>query len=165
MSGVSANLSSYVPTPVVRHFGADPTPLTAAAAERVPSAVLFADISGFTALTERLASRGPVGAEEISRLLNGYFAEVIDLVSAHGGDVVRVAGDAIFALWQDSGAPHDVGKLTLRAAQCGLALQTAYMEMTGASGLSERISSWRSFRRDLRASTTTSAGRNRPYSF
>jgi len=165
MSGVSANLSSYVPTPVVRHFGADPTPLTAAAAERAPSAVLFADISGFTALTERLASRGPVGAEEISRLLNGYFAEVIDLVSAHGGDVVRVAGDAIFALWQDSGAPHDVGKLTLRAAQCGLALQTAYMEMTGASGLSERISSWRSFRRDLRASTTTSAGRNRPYSF
>jgi class 3 adenylate cyclase len=62
--------------------------------ERFPAAVLFADISGFTALTEHLAQQGPAGAEILTRELNTYFGRLIDLITIHGGDVIKFAGDA-----------------------------------------------------------------------
>ncbi|MFQ5614200.1 MAG: hypothetical protein ACE5H9_18920, partial [Anaerolineae bacterium] len=49
---------------------------------RFPAAVLFADVSGFTPLTEALAQKGPEGAEELTRLLNGYFSRMIALIEA-----------------------------------------------------------------------------------
>ncbi|MGH8630012.1 MAG: adenylate/guanylate cyclase domain-containing protein, partial [Burkholderiales bacterium] len=95
--------------------------------ERCPAALLFADITGFTAMTERLAKRGPAGAEQVSALLNDYFGQLIDLVDAHGGDVVKFAGDALLALWPvvpdatDAGAGLQLA--THRAAQCALTVQ------------------------------------------
>ena len=47
-------LTSYVPTLVARRLANDPTPPTEPEAESLPAAVLFADISGFTALTDSL---------------------------------------------------------------------------------------------------------------
>ena len=67
--------------------------------ERLAAAVLFADISGFTALTERLARTGPAGVEELTELLNDCFGRLVKLVVDHGGDVVKFAGDALLALW------------------------------------------------------------------
>jgi class 3 adenylate cyclase len=61
--------------------------------ERLPAAVVFADISGFTPLAERLARRGPAGAEELSTLLNAYFAKLTTLIAGHGGEVITFAGD------------------------------------------------------------------------
>lgn len=43
---------------------------------RIPGTLAFVDISGFTRLTERLARRGKVGAEEMSDLLSATFAEL-----------------------------------------------------------------------------------------
>jgi hypothetical protein len=63
-------------------------PLDAPGVERFSAAVLFADISGFTPLAERLARRGPGGAEELSALLNAYFAELMALIAEHGGGVM-----------------------------------------------------------------------------
>src|SRR4051794_40492714 len=48
--------------------------------------LLFADISGFTPLTERLARRGKVGAEELTDLLNSVFTELLTVAGTHGGD-------------------------------------------------------------------------------
>jgi class 3 adenylate cyclase len=87
-------LTSYVPRLITRRLAASPTALTAPTSERFQAALLFADISGFTALTERLAERGPVGAEELTRLLNDYFGQLVDTMIEHGGDVVKFAGDA-----------------------------------------------------------------------
>ena len=102
MSDLLETITSYVPTPIVRKLISDPAhfaSITQADAEHFPAAVLFADISGFTHLTERLTERGPAGAEEVSRLLNTYFGQLIDLISAHGGEVVKFAGDALLAIW------------------------------------------------------------------
>src|SRR5215813_11583255 len=74
--------ASYLPTLVVRQHMAGAAP----ARHSLPTALLFADISGFTALTERLAQRGPTGVEELTRMLNVSFGQMLDLIEAHGGD-------------------------------------------------------------------------------
>ncbi|HEX5759542.1 MAG TPA: adenylate/guanylate cyclase domain-containing protein [Thermoanaerobaculia bacterium] len=58
--------------------------------------VLFADVRGFTALTEGLTP------EEIAGLLNDYFTEMVEIVFQHGGTLDKFMGDALMALW---GAP------------------------------------------------------------
>ncbi len=85
--------------------------------ECVSGAVLFSDVSGFTALTERLARQGPAGAEELGNLLNAYFTRLINLISEHGGDVLKLAGDALVALWPAL-SPDQIDEAALRAAQC-----------------------------------------------
>jgi len=62
------------------------------------AAVVFADASGFTALTETLAAR-PHGAEEIGSYLNGFFGSLIEIVSSYGGDILKFSGDALTILW------------------------------------------------------------------
>ena len=114
---------SYVPRLAIRRKLADPAPLRGPEIERFPAAVLLADVSGFTALTERLAQRGPEGAEEMTRALNSYFGQLIDIIGAHGGDVMKFAGDAMLVLWPVLDADVDLAEQTVRAAQCGLALQ------------------------------------------
>jgi len=44
---------------------------------RIDGTLVFADISGFTALTERLASAGKAGAEEMAQLLNATFEQLL----------------------------------------------------------------------------------------
>jgi class 3 adenylate cyclase len=106
MSSYLESLASFAPQLILRRANQDPKGITAATVVQFPSAVLFADISGFTALTERLAARGPAGAEDLTELLNLYFGQMIDLIGEHGGDVVKFAGDALVALWP---SPDEAG--------------------------------------------------------
>ena len=73
--------------------------------ERTYGAALFADISGFTPLTEALAQELGLqrGAEEITRQLNRVYGALIDQVHRYGGSVVYFSGDAI-TCWFDDGA-------------------------------------------------------------
>ncbi len=128
MSDLIETLASYVPTLITRRLAVDPTPISQPVSERFLAAVLFADISGFTALTEQLAQRGPVGAEELTNLLNAYFDELIDLIAGYGGDIVKFAGDALIGLWpvaDEAGisAAESLSRLTRQAAHCSLIAQ------------------------------------------
>jgi ABC-type oligopeptide transport system substrate-binding subunit/class 3 adenylate cyclase len=124
---------------IARPLAEDPTPIAEPKIDHGSAAVLFADISGFTAMTERLAQRGPAGAEELTRLLNAYFGQLIDFVTDYGGDVVKFAGDALIALWPTEGGgegdgDEDLATVTRRAAQCSLVVQQhlhAYEAMDG----------------------------------
>ena len=90
--------------------------------DRFKCAILFIDISGFTPLSARLGSKGSVGIEELSRVLNEYFSAQIALVNAHGGDILKFAGDALMAMWEENRS--DARQLAcLRATQCALELQ------------------------------------------
>lgn len=81
--------------------------------ERSHGAALFADLSGFTRLTERLArSLGPLrGAEELSALLREVYEPLIAEVEHAEGSVLGFSGDAI-TCWVDG----DDGSRALRAA-------------------------------------------------
>jgi adenylate cyclase len=80
---------------------------------------LWADLSGFTSLTEILASKlgARRGAEELALQLNRFYDALITQVEAYGGSVVSFSGDAI-TCWFDS----DDGR---RAVSAAWAMQTA----------------------------------------
>ena len=121
---LAEELVTYVPALIADRLNDDPTPIAAPFAERFPAVALFADISGFTALTERLAQQGLAGVEQISGLLNGYFGRLIDIIQDHGGDVIKFAGDALLAIWRPGAASQEApADDILRAAQCGLTIQ------------------------------------------
>lgn len=98
-------LVSYIPPAVARLIHADPRPLREPHAESFPAAVLLADISGFTALTEKLAAAGPAGAEELTQILNGYFTRMIGLLEQEGGEVVQFSGDSLIATFPSEADP------------------------------------------------------------
>ena len=60
---------------------------------------LFADLKGFTALTESMMQQGAVGAEELSLSLNEIFSPIVELVYARGGMIPYFAGDAFTAIF------------------------------------------------------------------
>ncbi len=115
-------LASYVPALITRHFSDDPVPELVPAVERFSAAALFADIVGFTPLAERLAQHGSEGAEMLTRMLNAYFGQLIDLVTGAGGDIVKFSGDGLLAIWR-ADAGDALAVVAQRAAQCGLDVQ------------------------------------------
>ena len=60
-------LASFVPKLIQKRSIHDSSPITSPVSEEFEAVVLFADISGFTTLTEELAKRGPVGVETLAR--------------------------------------------------------------------------------------------------
>ncbi|MCT7949594.1 AAA family ATPase [Ancylothrix sp. C2] len=113
-------LASFMPFRVLSCFAADPIPLKSPKISSLNAAVLFADISGFTSLTERLAQKGSAGVEELTKHLNAYFGQLIELITAHEGDIVKFAGDAMLAIWPAE--TLSLEQATFRAAQCALAI-------------------------------------------
>jgi class 3 adenylate cyclase/tetratricopeptide (TPR) repeat protein len=86
------------------------------AAERRLVSVLFADLVGFTALSE---VRDP---EEVRELLTRYFDVARDVIARYGGEVEKFIGDAIMAVW---GAPVAHEDDAERAVRAGLELVDA----------------------------------------
>ena len=79
---------------------------------RIEGSLAFVDISGFTTLTERLATKGKVGAEEMSDLLDASFASLLEEAYAYGASLVKWGGDAVLLLFE--GPEHAL--LACRAA-------------------------------------------------
>ena len=116
------------------------TPLNevpAAGGPRVPGApvserrlvsVLFADLVGFTALSEH---RDP---EEVRDLLSGYFERCRTLIERYGGTVEKFIGDAIMAVWGSPVAREDDAE---RAVRAGLALTRAVSRLADEVGMTQ----------------------------
>jgi len=128
MSDLLRTLAAYVPPPITRVTLSEtsPVPPTQARANRFPAAILFADVSGFTPLTEALAQRGSEGPEELTRLLNSYFGRMIAVIEGQGGDVVQFSGDAVTVVFP--AMEEDLGIATRRAKQAAEAMQGAMGE-------------------------------------
>ncbi|MEM7133727.1 MAG: tetratricopeptide repeat protein [Chloroflexota bacterium] len=95
--------------------------------DRTTGAALFADISGFTPLTEALVRElGPQrGAEELTNYLNLVYDALIEEVHRYGGSVIAFAGDAITCWLDGKGGPNAIACATIRATNCALAMQQA----------------------------------------
>jgi class 3 adenylate cyclase/tetratricopeptide (TPR) repeat protein len=86
------------------------------AAERRLVSVLFADLVGFTRLSEAR------DAEEVRELLSRYFETCRRLIELYGGTVEKFIGDAVMAVW---GAPTATEDDAERAVRAGLDLVAA----------------------------------------
>jgi class 3 adenylate cyclase len=71
--------------------------------QSVLGTMVFCDISGFTALSERLAKKGRVGSEEVAAALNRVFSEMLDIATGRGGDLLKFGGDALLLLFTGRG--------------------------------------------------------------
>ena len=131
-SALTELLASYVPRLIQKRVSQNPLPINSPLAQDFQAALLFADISGFTALTERLAEQGAAGVEMLARILNDYFGQLIDLVYEYGGDVVKFGGDAIIVAWPIAqispsafpGGLEEAQRMSmLRAAECAFKIR------------------------------------------
>ena len=96
---VSRHLDAYVPNIVLRHLIDTPDARTRV----VDGTLLFADISGFTKLSERLAKRGRQGAEELVDVLGAAFAELLAEAYRNDGSLLKFGGDALLLLFDGPG--------------------------------------------------------------
>src|SRR2546426_5479167 len=71
------------------------------ASERRLVSVMFADLVGFTSLSESRDS------EEVRELLSRYFELARELVTRYGGTVEKFIGDAVMAVWGTPTATED----------------------------------------------------------
>src|SRR5262249_26337208 len=88
----------------------------------IPGTLVFADISGFTALAERLALRGRSGGEELVETLSRVFAAMIDIAHAHGGMLLKFGGDALLLFFDGD---HHTRRATGAAVEMRRALKEA----------------------------------------
>ena len=79
-------------------------------------AVLFADIRGFTSLSEAMSP------DEIATLLTEFFTVMVEIVFEHGGTLDKFIGDALMALW---GAPIAHDDDPDRSTRAAVAMQLA----------------------------------------
>ena len=91
--------------------------------DRVVGSAVFADISGFTRLTEKLTQAlGPRrGVEALSQQINAVYGALIDQVERYGGSVISFAGDSIIGWFEDP----DPSNAALRAVTCAENMQAA----------------------------------------
>lgn len=113
-----AKLSGAAPAPVNTTAPGAPPPTAAATTQKRDEfrdvTVLFADVTGFTALSEQL------DPEALHALMNACFDGLGRIVQAHGGHIDKYIGDSIMALF---GAPTAHDDDPLRAGEAALAMQ------------------------------------------
>jgi adenylate cyclase len=79
--------------------------------ERREVTMLNSDIAGFSTLSQRMA------AEELVQFLNDYFARMIDVVLAHGGNIDKFQGDGMLVVFGAPNPMKDHAAQALRAAR------------------------------------------------
>ena len=87
-------LQSHVPRVLLRRLATAPDELV----QTLDGTVVFADISGFTRLSERLARKGREGAEQLVDTINWCFSGLLADAYANGGSLLKFGGDALL-LW------------------------------------------------------------------
>ena len=126
-------LVPYVPRLLVRWLADQPN----VSIRDVPGTMVFCDVSGFTALSERLARRGRVGAEELTDALDSCFANVLSVAWDRGGGLIKFGGDALLVLFQGDGHER-------RACNAALGMRRALREFgsvhTSAGRVTVRMS-------------------------
>lgn len=104
----------------------------------IDGTLLFVDISGFTNLSERLARKGRVGAEELTSVLNRVFGEMLHVVFERGGSLLKFGGDALLLLF----ATEDhVMQACAAAVEMRSVLREASKERTSVGRIDLKMSS------------------------
>ena len=96
------------------------------AVERRVVTVLFADLVGFTTLSERL------DAEDVAIVQDAYFAAARETIARHGGVLEKFIGDAVMAVF---GVPRARDDDAERAVRAGLALISAVERLNASLDL------------------------------
>ncbi|MEA2203398.1 MAG: adenylate cyclase [Blastocatellia bacterium] len=125
-----ANYGRFLPEYVVKQILENPDSFKLGGVMQTIT-VLFADIRGFTRISEHASP------EKIVHLLNKYFSAMTDIIFAHGGTLDKYLGDGLMALF---GAPTATPKDAGNALSAAVAMQRRMMginEELKAEGFAE----------------------------
>ncbi len=112
-----ANYSRFLPEYVVKQMLENPESFKLGGVNQTIT-ILFADIRGFTRISEHAAP------EKIVGLLNRYFSAMTDIIFAHGGTLDKYLGDGLMALF---GAPTATPEDASNALNAAVAMQRRVM--------------------------------------
>jgi adenylate cyclase len=111
--------SRYVPKDVYERLIEDPS-RAALGGRRRTMTVLFSDVRGFTAMSEKQTP------EEVVNQLNEYFSRMVQVLFQHRGTLDKFVGDMVMGLF---GAPLDDPDHAEHAVQAALAMSRALDEL------------------------------------
>jgi class 3 adenylate cyclase/tetratricopeptide (TPR) repeat protein len=129
LSALLRAVSTYLPRYLVQEILRDPIPGQVSGRFR-ETTIMFADISGFTAMSERLSRRGEEGAEKITNIVGDYFTTMLDLTARQGGDLLKFGGDALLVAF--FGQDH-----AIRACRAGAQMQQAIARFSEVEAFGE----------------------------
>jgi class 3 adenylate cyclase len=98
--------------------------------QRKQATILFADVSGYTAMSETM------DAEEVSEMMNALWQRLDVAIVEHGGRIDKHTGDGVMALWGVDKAGESDPERAIRAA---LAMQAALAEFEAGHDINMRI--------------------------
>jgi class 3 adenylate cyclase/predicted ATPase len=104
---------------------------------QIDGTLCFVDISGFTMLSEKLARRGRIGAEELTEVLDRVFGEMLRLAYDRGGSLLKFGGDALLLMFE--GVDHPVQGVSA-AVEMRAALRQATQIPTSVGRIPLRMS-------------------------
>jgi adenylate cyclase len=119
----------YLSPDIVERLAADPAALQVGG-ERRRVTVMFADVVGYTSLTERLAD----DPERLVAIMNRFLGEASLAIERRAGYVDKFIGDALMAIW---GAPLDDPHAERHAVEAALDLRDAMAAINASLGLAE----------------------------
>lgn len=120
--------SQYLSPQFVNQLAMNPDLLKLGGEEKILT-VLFTDVVGFTAISEKLSPA------ELVELLNLYTTEMSDIIMQHGGTIDKYSGDSIMAFF---GAPIYFSDHAHQACSAALAMQLKLDELREKSSKSGR---------------------------
>ena len=103
---LTPSLQPYVPGLVHDWMATSPDTLS----RTIDGSMVFVDVSGFTAMSERLARQGKVGAEEVTEVIGDTFASLLGEAYAYGGSLLKFGGDALLLFF--TGDDHPLRAVT-----------------------------------------------------
>ncbi|PKU30253.1 adenylate cyclase type 10 [Limosa lapponica baueri] len=94
--------------------------------QTVHGVLLFADVSGFTALTEKFVQKSGTdrGTDGLAQTLNEYLCDILGEFLVFGGDILKFAGDAVLVLWRTP--PRELARTISLVLHCSLQIQKKY---------------------------------------
>jgi adenylate cyclase len=111
----------------------DKTEAISLSGKRLTVTILFTDIRGFTAFTERVGETD--GPEVVVQLLNDYMAMMVSIIVKHHGCVNKFIGDGILAVFSDDDDGVTLGDHARRAVRCAAEMVTRPSRFETGAGI------------------------------
>ncbi|XP_055642241.1 adenylate cyclase type 10-like [Toxorhynchites rutilus septentrionalis] len=102
------------------------------------TALMFADVSGFTDLSEKFNKPGKGGASKLSQVLNSYLGAMVQEILSHGGDILKFSGDAFLVQFKVTSSVS-LSDATHRAIDTAIIIQKSFGVYKTEVGVTLRV--------------------------
>lgn len=112
----------YLPRTLIEHWEKNPD-IRPVWHQWLEGSLMHCDVTGFTAMSEKLGEVGKEGAELMAGVLNQFFERMLSIAVSWGGIQIKFGGDAMLLYFPDEDHAQ-------RAAACGLEMQSTMHEFS-----------------------------------